>query len=474
VKKYLTLIVSMLFVLGFAASAFAIHAEIPAETQATVAKGATQITLGGDIRIRGEFQQNTSDFNDDKVDRKAFIDQRIRLNVEAAVTPNTTGYIQIEGAGGPAANNIGGSSVYIWGNPGPDQINTGVYHEGENKRGTLALLQAWILHTGSGLLGIPAGFKVGHMPLSLGNALFFDHTLFGDDAIVFFADPTKELHVALLTAKFREGDPVLNDDADAYVGLFNYRTKMFGVSGDVTYVDDQNRFGQAPPALGAALPAQNGVSAHLWNFGLRGDVNVSGLTLRADAEVQAGKVTIPGADDVKFRGYAFLAGAAYTFAPVKVSVDYMYGSGPDPNDPSKFKMFVTAQSQTYYPQSVNTYVYNYRTITAAGSQFTGIANTADLKINLSADLTKDLYAMVEFDWLRAAKNNVVSLAGTHTLGTSKDIGVELDARFMYKVDRNLSYWVEGGYLFAGDFWKTSLTKDPDNAYAIRNGLQISF
>ena len=461
-RKYIALILGAVFVLGFAASAFAIHAEIPAESQAVIAKGSTQITIGGDIRVRGEFQQNTGDFNDDKVDHKTFFDQRIRLDVGVKLSPNTQGFIQIEGGGDPSASVIGGSSVWVWGNPAPNQINTGVYHEGENKRGDLRILQAWILHTGSGLFGIPAGVKVGHMPLSLGNALFFDHTLFGDDAVVVFADPTKELHIGVLTVKLREGSTILNDDSTAYVGLFNYRTKEFGISGDATYVDDQNKFGGST----------TGVDAHLWNFGLRGDVNIGGLKVKVDGEVQTGKVSDTGGSDVKFRGYAFLAGLYYTLNPVKLTLEYGYGSGPG-DDPTKFKMFVTALSQTYYSTNVNTYLYNYRTITAAGSQFTGIANTQYLKLNADATLAKDLRLELEADWLRAAKNNVVTIGGVQTNGDSKSIGVELDARVTYNVDRNLKYWVEGGYLFAGNFWKVG-SKDPDNVYAIRHGIQLSF
>ena len=67
-KKYLAILLGAVFVLGFAASAFAIHAEIPAETQAVVSKGATQINIGGDLRFRGEMTQNTGDLNSDKAD----------------------------------------------------------------------------------------------------------------------------------------------------------------------------------------------------------------------------------------------------------------------------------------------------------------------------------------------------------------------------------------------------------------------
>jgi len=462
VRKYIALILGAVFVLGFAASAFAIHAEIPAETQAVIAKGSTQITIGGDIRIRGEFQQNTGDFNDDKGDHKTFYDQRVRLDVGVKVTPNTQGFIQIEAGGDPSAAVIGGQAVYIWGNPAPNQINTGVYHEGENKRGDLRILQAWMLHTGSGLFGIPAGIKVGHMPLSLGNALFFDHTLFGDDAVVVFADPTKELHIGVLTVKLREGSLILSDDASAYVGLFNYRTKEFGISGDATYVDDQNKF----------AGNTTGLDAHVWNFGLRGDVNIGGLKVKLDGEVQTGKVSDTGGSDVDFKGYAFLAGLYYTLAPVNLTLEYAYGSGPG-TDPTKFKMFVTALSQTYYSSNLNTYVYNYRTIGASGLPFAGIANTQYVKLNADAKVAKDLNLMVELDWLRAAQNNVVTIGGVPTLGTSKDIGVEIDARVTYSFDRNIKYWVEGGYLFAGDFWKTA-ARTPDDVYVIRHGIQLSF
>ena len=59
-KKILAIILGTILVLGFAASAFAIHAEIPSETQSVVAKGSTQITLGGELRARGWYLDNIS------------------------------------------------------------------------------------------------------------------------------------------------------------------------------------------------------------------------------------------------------------------------------------------------------------------------------------------------------------------------------------------------------------------------------
>jgi hypothetical protein len=297
----------------------------------------------------------------------------------------------------------------------------------------------------------------------LGNSLFFDHTKFGDDAIVLFADPTKELHIGVLTIKFREGSLTLNDDANAYVGLFNYKTKEFGISGDVTYVDDQLGLGTQV----AKAPI------HFWNFGLRGNVNAGDLAIKADAELQAGKVDNI---DVKFRGYAGLVGLSYKLAPVTLVLEGAYGSGDDNATDSKMKAFVTSQSAIQH----FTYVYDYRTKNACGAQYGGLCNTMYLKLGANAPLAKDLAGELSLYWLQAAKK----FAGAGELGgaatTSKNIGTELDARVTYKIDRNLTYWVEGGYLFAGDFMRglaspaLPASHGVDDAYTVRHGIQLSF
>ena len=435
-KRYLALMLGVLFVLGFAASAFAIHAEIPSETQAVVAKSKTQITLGGEIRARGEYRE--VDFNTD-TPGDSYYDSRVRLSIDAQVTPNTEGFVQVEAGNGDTKDN------YTWGvgNNGA----TGIYNVGNAKRGQFNLLQAWILYKGSGLLGVPAGVKVGHMPLALGNSLFFDHTKFGDDAIVFFVDPTKELHVGLLTAKFGEGKINAADDNDAYVGLFVYKGQGFNLSGDITYVDGQRTLG--PDA-----------NIHFWNFGLRGDAKVDPVTLRADVELQTGKVT--GEPDTKFRGYAVLLGADAKMSGINLTAEFAYGSGDNDNTDNKIKSFVTSLGADPH----FTYVYEYRTANACGIQYGGLCNTWYIKLGAAGDITKEISASLNAYLLRAAKT---------PSGVDKEIGFEIDPKIVYKIDRNLSYWVEGGYLFAGDFWKGG---DPnakvDDAYAIRHGIMLSF
>lgn len=490
-KKYLAIFLGVIFVLGFAASAFAIHAEIPAESQAVVAKGGTQITIGGDVRVRGEYQSATSTFQTGNNDHPTFWDQRIRLSINAQVTPNTTGFVMIEGTNGKQ------STGYNWGgNDVPSQGAVGIYQYGDSKRGELNLLEAWIQYKGSGLLGIPAGFKVGHMPLALGNKVFFDHTLFGDDALVFFADPTKEIHLVALTIKLMEGNASNNDDANAYVGVFDYRTKEFGVSADVTYVDHQNSFynSNGTPTTDAnnaagGLPANPlappgfafGTDAHLWNFAVRGDVTIAGFNIYADLEGQTGKIEDLTIGNEKFKGYAVLVGASYKMDPVKFLLEWGYGSGDSNPTDGSFKEYVTSLSN--YQR--DTYVYGYRSVGAGNVlgvpvKNAGLANTNRIRFGVDADLTKELFANVTYYYLRANKlvdvTTPFQTAWTDpSINASHSIGSEVDWLFKYKIDKNLTYYVEGGYLFAGNFYRVvTKGKDPEDAWAIRNGIQLTF
>lgn len=474
-KKYLAIFLGAVFVLGFAASAFAIHAEIPAETQAVVAKGASQITIGGELRFRGEVIKDAAKFTSGVGDTAAYYDSRVRLSVDAQLTPNTEGFIQLEAGSGDVGRS---TDLWYWGNN--DTSNTpkingnaqGIYSTGDSKRGTFSVLQAWIQHSGTGLLGIPAGFKVGHMPLALGYSLFFDHTKFGDDALLFFADPMKELHLVGLTAKFREGEIAQNDDATAWVALFSYATKTFGISGDATYVDDQDSKGQG--LLGTNFGANTPI--HFWNFGLRGNASVAGFGLKGDVEFQTGKIddATKLSGNPKFRGWAAMGGASYKIDPVTVSVDVAYGSGDDKGTDGKIKDLVTSLS---YAQHY-TYVYEYRTDGACKLRSAGLCNTFYAKAGLDGNVTKELSGLLNVYWLRAAKKfDGVPELGIGAPTTSRNIGWEIDGRLAYKIDRNLTYFVEGGYLFAGDFFRNRTTpvgSEPEDAYAVRHGIQLSF
>ena len=433
-----------MLVLGCAAMAFAVPADIPADTTAAVAKGKTQVTIDGDIRVRGRILSNTLDFNSDtKTDGdNAIYDTRVRLGVTAQVTPNTMGRIILE-------SGTTNSDGYTWGSVAGTA--KGTLTAGDYKA-PIQILEAWIQHKGSGLLGVPAFIKAGHMPVRVSNGLFYSHTYLGDDAILVGVEPVKGLSLIFHTLKLGEGSAWKNDDTDVYGVIGSYAIDKNSTIGfDVTYVDGQNSF----PGAGNDL--------HLWNFGVNAKTNISGLGLAADVAIQAGKIDDIGASDIKFRGYAVKLDADYTFNPVKIGVGFGYGSGDDNGlTDGKFSTFATSQDvATHY-----TWVYERWTPNAAGNVNGGLQNTWYLTLKGSADLTKELYADLSVWMLRAAK--VPS-------PVSKNIGVEVDANIKYKLDRGLTYFVEAGYLFAGNFWQGGVsTAKSDDAYAIRHGVQLSF
>lgn len=422
-RKSLIIVVSMLFMLGFYASAF-----------------AADVTIGGEIRVRGEFDTNTTDFDNDVGDNTSWYDQRVRLSVDAQVTPNTKGFIELQTVGINPYNQ--GVDSYPWGSG--ESGATG-YPEGNSEGEDLHIRQAYILHQGSGLLGYNAGIKIGRMPLKLGNSLFFDHTKFGDDAIVLFADPTNELMIGLVNIKLTEGLFDENDDSDVYIGLFAYKGSGYNVSGDVTYVNDQDF---SSDGLG------------LWNFGLRGDTSVAGFTLRGDLEVQTGEAEGTSAlgTDVDFKGWAALVGVDYALENVTVGAEFAYGSGDDDPADNDFESFVNtlgADEQHY------TYVYEDRVTSAAGALSTGLTNTWYIKVGADTKVNPDLSVGADLYYLEASET---------TGSIAEEIGVEIDANLNYKIDKNLVYFVEAGYLFADDFYGTDL----DNPYVVRHGLTLTF
>ncbi|MGB9822709.1 alginate export family protein, partial [Thermodesulfovibrio sp.] len=340
----------------------------------------------------------------------------------------------------------------------------GNWHDESN----LYIRQAWIQYQGSGLLGVPAGFKVGKQLIKLGYGLFFDHTYYGDDAILVFVQPLKELTIAAHTIKFSEGNTKLNDDATAYGILAAYAGKGFGLSADVTYVDHQN--------IGNTGGAGLFKDVHLWNFGLRGnvdDIAGTGLNFRADVEFQTGKIRDTNPDpEVKLRGWAALAGLDYKFKPIPLTLtlEYAIGSG-DKDSKDKNEAFITALG----PEQHYTFIYEYlapsacNAITTSYATLTGLCNTQYLKFGGSFDITKDINAKLYGYWLRA--HRAVSING---YTEDKDIGWEVDANVTYQIDKGLKYWVEAGYFWPGDAYKLDNGKDADDAWAVRHGIQLNF
>lgn len=448
-KKILVVLAAVVLVMSFAGAAFAIHAEIPAETQAIVAKGSTQITLGGEIRLRGWYYDNLGakygaavNGNPQESNSKANYDQRVRLSVDASVSPNVSGRLLMETGGSDGST----TDIYSLGrlNQKPNAVTT--------------FNEAWIQYKGTGLFGFGSGLKIGHMPLKLANGVFFDNTQYGDDAIVFFMDPTKELHIGLLTIKASEsgvggsttGNNQNTNDLDAYVGLMVYKINKHTIGMNYTYINESD------------------VDLKFQNLGLHADGSAGNFGYKAEVDFQFGSA-FAGASKTKFSGFGTMLGANYKMAALNLRGMYAYGSG-DKSNTQKNEAFQTLVGGIVH----YTFVYDYRAATAANGQTlsgfnnktgSGIANTSVYNLGLDYQATKELGTKFDVFVLRANKVGA---------GVSKKIGTELDASVTYQVAKNLTYAVNVGHLISGDFYKTAFGVKKDDATVINNVLTLSF
>jgi hypothetical protein len=432
-KKFIAVILGVLFVLSFAASAFAVHAEIPAETQAVIAKGTSQVTLGGHWRTRGWYRKNIA-AGDLPLDAtsSAHLDSRIRLTVNVQSAANVQGFMSLQT----------GSVAWGTGNRSGGQEPT--------------LLEGWIYYTGSGLLGVPAGIKVGHMPLALGHKLFFDHTNDGDDAIVITIDPTKQTHISLLGIKLagdggRSADPNGSnsasdntDDVDAYVGLIDHKLSGHTIGANYTYMTHSD------------------TEMSFSNLGLHAHGDVAGFGYKAAVNLQFGEV----ASGIDAEGWAVELKANYKINAINLKGMFGYGSGdPEGLADGDQEEFVTSLSDTVY----TTFIYDYLVDTTANnatnpsnqSTQSGLANTTIYMIGLDYQPTKALSTYL----------NGFLIEATETLvGQDDEAGWEVDAGFVYTIARNLKYYLDVGYFEAGDFYGPNA----ESVTAVKQQLILSF
>jgi len=468
VKKIFATLAAVLFVLSFAASAFAIHAEIPAETQAVVAKGATQITLGGEIRFRGWYYNNLNPQSAAAVpgvpmesNSKAHYDTRVRLSIDAKVSDNVQGFIQLE-------TGAGNADTYTWGNAGTIPI-LGNQAGGRKQDALGSLLQAWVLYKGTGLFGFPAGLKIGHMPLMLGEGQFFNHTQFGDDAIVFYMDPNKQVHIGLLTVKFGEGATTGDntDDTDAYVGLITYKINDKNTIGlNYTYVNNSD-----------GLDPADSRGTHLHNLGLHGNGSTGNFGYKGEVDFQFGSIDLNAGthDSMRFRGVGLMLAGNYKMDSLNFRGSLAYGSGDNDAANGRFSEFVTAVgTQQHY-----TFVYDYRAVTTSilgflngGKTGTGIANTTYYNLGLDYQATKDIKTAFDLYILRATR--VGAFEDILGKDVSKNAGWELDASVTYQVAKNLTYAINAGYFKAGHFYQDVYGPNNKAATVVNNVLTLQF
>lgn len=496
-KKTLTAAaLSSMLVLGLAAQALAVHDTAPAETP-TVAKGTSKITLDGSVRERGYYNKSTN--TTDQSPGATGYDGRVQLGVNAKVSDQATGYVQLE-------SNTGNSDSYGWGAP---LAGTGSLMDGGNKgTGTsMNILQAWVNYKPG-----PWGVKAGHMPLALGNKIFFDHTGSGDDALVFYVDPNAATHVGALTIKFDEqtnGDN--SNDLDGYVALVTHKlndnvnlganwtylrggdtnsTAVAGSAGTAAVAAVVGAAGTPGTAAVAAVPAtpwtnelMQGLS--MSNIGLTADGKFGAISYMADAEFQFGDLWDNGTTTVDASGWAAKVGADYDFGVGKVGLLVGYGSGDDNGADNDADQFVNFLTDTTYDVIIPGYlsaVPGAQWTNAAGKN-SGLSNLTLIQLKGSTKTVcpltgKDLSLLATLSHMKLSEDTKTYADAAKTARAGEDsVGNEIDLIATWSLTPGLNYKVEAAYLFVGDVYQTAATgtgADPDDLMFLRHSLDLKF
>lgn len=449
-KKTLTAAaLSAVMVLGLASSALAVHATDTAEEPMVVA-GPSKVTVDGGVRLRGAY--NKADPTPDST-ADTYYETRVQLGVAAKVSDQSSAYVRLESGYFKDDNYTWGQDQYgvPWG--GYNLFNGGA------KSGGLNILEAWVNYN-PGAWGV----KAGHMPLALGNKIFFDHTGSGDDAIVFYGNLNETTHVAALTIKFDEGAKnQSHDDLDGYVALITSKiSDTLSLGGNYTYLRGRD-------ALAGTVPMSLD-DFGLSNLGLTADGKIGPIDYMADVEFQFG--TVSDSSDVDAGGWAAKVGANYDLGVGKVGLLFGYGSGDDDNNDDTLETYVNFLTDTSY----DTIIVGYRSAVPATNQYrnglglepknTGLSDLTLFQLNGSAKTVcpltgKDLSLFASASYMQLSEDNFIG---------EDEVGTELDLVATWALTAGLNYKVEAAYLFSGDAYGN----DPDDLAFVRNSLDLKF
>ena len=389
---------------------------------------AADVTVGGSVEIRSrDFSDLGLDKNLPDATRGNVQDtqERIRLDVNAKAGDNVKGKIELEQDFGAGAQDWGTSNGNL-------AVPLNSYNTGTNS--ALGFREAWV---SVNLPGLPVNVTAGHQLLALGNGWFFRSNHFGSDAWV-VSNQTGDNTLALVDVKISEGKIYANDDVDAYVLLDAYKlSDTATVGANLTYANDPRN------AIGFGGASTQATQAQ--NLGLTFNGQTGPVNLKAEVDLQTGKAK---GNDAKFKGNQIVVQGTMPVDPVTLNFTVARGSGDKigGSDYAGYKTFLDIDP--HY-----TFLYEYKvsgpaSLSAAPGKnlHFGFENTTALNIGASFNAAKSLKIGANLWYLMSTEkvNDVKD-----GVGTTNDLGTELDVNVAWQLYDNVSWNWDLGYLDAG-------------------------
>ncbi|MCL0062529.1 alginate export family protein [Thermodesulfovibrionales bacterium] len=452
-RKYLASILG--FLLVFSAVGFMKIA--PAEASVVESLRGADIRLGGDIRIRHQYLDNVgkdleqiepverlgikegepyvfidkvrhyrTDLPRD-VDGGSEFDQRVRLDLRIDVGDGVTGRIRTELPEGSPK----------W---GEDEFE-----------GYVSIRQAWLKYETDNI-GVPASVKVGLKPIEIGAGWLFDDDGTG---ITFQVEPAPDTNLSAMYVNRGDRGRGVDDEKD--INLLSIMAEhTIPMGGEIT--------------LGGNFTHWAAYDHHLNNIGLLVEGEFGCLEFSASVDLQSGENQVPVVA-VEYAGHAFAANVEYCLGVADVRAGFGIGSGDDTATADEMEGF-----RAIAPDDL-LFIYDDIVMSAAGDTGMGIANTTFFTVGASFEPTNTKEASVDIHFLRATET-WYDVERNH-LGYDDEIGTEVKGEFEWQITRGLTYTLQAGILFAGDFYRntdivTGTLIEPENVVAVDNALVLSF
>ncbi len=409
----------------------------------SMAFAAAEVGIGGSIQVRSRNFEALGFDKDNAAGSQVDTQERVELDVNVKAGDDVKGKIALW------------NDFDDWGRLEQVQGNNGFGNSTAATGGHFGFREAWLNFN---LPGIPVNVTAGHQLLALGQGWFFRSKHFGSDAWV-VANVTGNNTLAFVDVKVAEGNVgFAHDDADAYVLL------------DVYKINDNNTVGIDITDVNAreALTAGH---LELQNISLNYTGKLGPVGLKAQADVQMGKVESFGAEpESKFKGYEIVVQGNVPLDPITINFTLAYGSGNKVGETDTKGMVNFLDIDPHY-----TFLYEYKTITAAGAAHTGFSNTTAIGLGVSGDVSKSVKIGLDGWYLQATEKDGTPLAfATGGAETSSDVGTELDLTVNWKLYDNLTWNWTAGWFKPGDALKTSSTAKTDDVLGIQGILALNF
>ncbi len=417
---------------------------------------AADVSVGGSVQVRSRNFEALGFDKDNANGSQVDTQTRVELDVNVKASDDVKGKIAIWNdftSWGTLEQNVS--------TKGQTPTAVDESYNATNKVDNFGFREAWINFN---LPGIPVNVTAGHQLLALGQGWFFRSKHYGSDAWV-VANVTGNNTVAFVDVKASEGTSgIAGDDVDAYVLLDVYKIDDNNVIGiDITDVNGRHALAGADA---------NGVRPHLelQNISLNYTGKLGPVGLKAQVDAQMGKVESTSLEpESKFKGYEGVVQgkiAASDMFGINFTLAYGSGNKSDSNDTDAYQTILDIDP--HY-----TFLYEYKTITAAGQLHTGFSNTMAASVGVTAALSKSLNIGLDY-WYLQATEKASTPAGLSGAGDSSDVGSEIDLAVNWKLYDNLTWnWV-AGYYKPGDAMKIGPDGKTDAVMGIQGILALNF